>query len=96
MSALFGTRTVPCLPTPRQLRAALRIHPDAELAKSIYLAMTSADALMPEEPARRVPDPAKPCRNEIINSGAQAIPKSCPRCGHERNCPAGVALKTPE
>lgn len=80
-----GQRLVPRLPTPKQLRAAMAHTSDAELAKSIYLAMTSADAITPE-----------PCRNEIINSGAQAIPKSCPRCGHARSCPAGVTVKAAE
>lgn len=94
-SVLDG-RTVPYLPTPRQLRAAERFMGDAELAKSIYLVMTSTDALKPDEPTARAPfahpeHPDRPCRNEIINSGADAIPKSCPRCGHNPNCPAGVA-----
>jgi Lar family restriction alleviation protein len=32
----------------------------------------------------------KPCRNEIINSGAQAWPRTCPRCGKAKDCPAGI------
>jgi hypothetical protein len=33
----------------------------------------------------------KQCRNKIIESGAQAIPKSCPSCGHNKYC-ANTAL----
>lgn len=40
-----GWRNVPVLPTPDQLRAAMKFTNDAELAKSIYLAMTSPAAL---------------------------------------------------
>ena len=49
-------RRVPRLPTPKQLREAMRAMPvpDAELAKSIYLAMTSAEAITPEVLAPRV------------------------------------------
>jgi dUTP pyrophosphatase len=34
----------------------------------------------------------RPCRNQLINNGEMAIPKSCPRCGLSRECAAGVAL----
>lgn len=50
----FEVRRVPRLPTPKQLRAALRHTPDAELAKSIYLAMTSAEAIAPDTATTRV------------------------------------------
>lgn len=42
-----------------------------------------------EQPEGDVMRP-KPCRNEIINSGAGAYPRSCPRCGIVKDCPAGV------
>lgn len=48
-------RRVPRLPTPKQLRAALRVIDDPELAKAVYLAMTSAEAVTPEEPTSRIP-----------------------------------------
>ena len=35
--------------------------------------------------------PHKVCRNKLIESGAQAIPKSCPQCGHNKYC-ANTAL----
>ena len=37
-----GWRKVPRLPTPDQLRAAMKFCADPELAKSIYLAMVDA------------------------------------------------------
>jgi hypothetical protein len=54
LALLDNMRAVPRLPTPKQLRAALRHTSDAELAKSIYLAMTSAEAITPEGPTTRI------------------------------------------
>jgi len=34
---------------------------------------------------------AEVCRNQLLQQGAPAIPKSCPRCGLAKNCPAGFA-----
>lgn len=47
-----GWRNVPVLPTVDQLRAAMKFTNDAELAKSIYLAMTSPAALVPSSRRR--------------------------------------------
>ncbi len=45
-----------------------------------------------EELAQRAPvaNGGKPCRNQIINSGAHVWPRSCQRCGIAK-CPDGVA-----
>jgi hypothetical protein len=34
-----------------------------------------------------------PCRNQIINSGVKAWPRSCPRCGLAKYCPAGEVIE---
>jgi hypothetical protein len=38
----------------------------------------------------------RPCRNALINAGATAWPKSCPRCGLVKNCPDGVVAVFPD
>lgn len=48
IAEINGCRTVPRLPTARQLRHASRYAPP-ELAKTIYLAMTAHDATAPDE-----------------------------------------------
>ena len=40
------------------------------------------------------PKSNKECRNEIINSGATCIPRSCPRCGISAHCAKGVKLES--
>lgn len=58
IAEINGCRTVPRLPTSRQLRHAER-HAPPELAKAIYLTMTARDATAPDEYWQRIVMPGQ-------------------------------------